>query len=95
MPLKAAPLNWKIMNFRSGGLCISVPSLFPQLNPPLAKYFPHHLYDTNYGLSESAGPGCVHLGVENIDKVGAIGLPGYGWEAKLLMTRETLFRKAR
>jgi len=23
----------------------------------------------------------VHLGVENIHKVGAIGLPGYNWEA--------------
>ena len=43
--------------------------------------FPHHDYDTNYGLSESAGPGCVHLGVENIHKVGAIGVPGFGWEA--------------
>ena len=30
--------------------------------------FPHHDYDTNYGLSESTGPGCVHLGVENIDR---------------------------
>ncbi len=42
--------------------------------------FPHHQYDTNYGLSESIGPGCVHLGVENIHKVGAIGKAGYGWE---------------
>ena len=48
------------------------------------EYFPHHQYDTNYGLSESIGPGCVHLGVENINKVGAIGIPGYGWEAKIV-----------
>ena len=48
------------------------------------EYFPHHQYDTNYGLSESIGPGCVHLGVENIDKVGAIGVPGYGWQAKIV-----------
>jgi len=47
------------------------------------KYFPHHLYDTNYGLSESAGPGCVHLGTANIHKVGAIGIPGHNWEAKI------------
>lgn len=47
-------------------------------------YFPHHQYDTNYGLSESIGPGCVHLGIENIHKVGAIGLPGYGWEVKIV-----------
>lgn len=48
------------------------------------EYFPSHQYDTNYGLSESIGPGCVHLGVENIHKVGAIGVPGYGWEAKII-----------
>ena len=46
--------------------------------------FPKHEYDTNYGLSESIGPGCVHLGVENIDKVGAIGVPGYGWECRIV-----------
>ena len=48
------------------------------------EYFPHHQYDTNYGLSESIGPGCVHLGVENIHKVGAIGKAGYGWETKIV-----------
>ena len=48
------------------------------------EYFPNHQYDTNYGLSESIGPGCVHLGVENIHKVGAIGVPGYGWEVKIV-----------
>ncbi|MCR5487915.1 MAG: acyl--CoA ligase [Lachnospiraceae bacterium] len=48
------------------------------------EYFPDHLYDTNYGLSESIGPGCVHLGTENVDHVGAIGVPGYGWECKIV-----------
>ncbi len=46
--------------------------------------FPKHEYDTNYGLSESIGPGCVHLGVENIDKVGAIGKAGYLWKTKIV-----------
>lgn len=46
--------------------------------------FPHHQYDTNYGLSESIGPGCIHLGVENTHKVGAIGKPGYGWQARIV-----------
>ena len=46
--------------------------------------FPNHDYDTNYGLSESIGPGCVHLGIENIDHVGAIGVPGFGWETKIV-----------
>ena len=48
------------------------------------QYFPYHDYDTNYGLSESIGPGCVHLGIENIHKVGAIGKAGYGWETKIV-----------
>lgn len=48
------------------------------------KYFPTHDYDTNYGLSESIGPGCVHLGVENTDKVGAIGVAGYGWKVRIV-----------
>ena len=47
-------------------------------------YFPSHQYDTNYGLSESIGPGCVHLGVENVHKVGAIGIAGYGWQTKIV-----------
>ncbi len=46
--------------------------------------FPKHDYDTNYGLSESVGPGCVHLGIENISHVGAIGVPGYGWKCRIV-----------
>jgi long-chain acyl-CoA synthetase len=48
------------------------------------KHFPNQQYDTNYGLSESIGPGCVHLGVENIHKVGAIGVPGHNWQAQIV-----------
>lgn len=55
--------------------------------------FPKHAYDTNYGLSESIGPGCVHLGVENIHKVGAIGKAGYGWQVKIVdENRQTVTR---
>ncbi len=46
--------------------------------------FPNQQYDTNYGLSESIGPGCVHLGVENIRKVGAIGKAGYLWQTRIV-----------
>lgn len=48
------------------------------------KIFPHQQYETTYGLSEAIGPNCVHLGMENIHKVGAIGIPGYCWEAKIV-----------
>ena len=48
------------------------------------KHFPAHQYDTNYGLTESTGPGCIHLGVDNMHKVGAIGIPGFDWEYRIV-----------
>ena len=56
----------------------------PSLIKRWKSVFPKHDYDTNYGLSESIGPGCVHLGVENIHKVGAIGKAGYLWKTAIL-----------
>lgn len=56
----------------------------PSLINRWMKIFPHHQYDTNYGLSESIGPGCVHLGVENTHKVGAIGKAGYLWQVDIV-----------
>lgn len=56
----------------------------PSLVKRWMKIFPNHQYDTNYGLSESIGPGAVHLGVENIHKVGAIGKAGYLWETQIV-----------
>ncbi|MGI6085839.1 MAG: AMP-binding protein, partial [Acetivibrionales bacterium] len=69
--------QWRLMH-------IGAQPVPPSLIRRWKKYFPHHLYDTNYGLSESAGPGCVHLGVKNIHKVGAIGVPGFNWEVKIV-----------
>ena len=48
------------------------------------EYFPDQRYDTNYGLSESMGPGCVHLGIENSHKVGAIGRAGFRWQTAVV-----------
>ena len=69
--------QWRLMH-------IGAQPVPPSLIKHWLSYFPHHKYDTNYGLSESTGPGCVHLGMENIDKVGAIGVPGYGWKVKIV-----------
>lgn len=69
--------NWRLMH-------IGAQPVPQSLIKRWLEYFPHHQYDTNYGLSESIGPGAVHLGVENIHKVGAIGVPGYGWEVKIV-----------
>ena len=69
--------QWRLMH-------IGAQPVPPSLIQRWKKVFPHHLYDTNYGLSESTGPGCVHLGIENIHKVGAIGRPGFNWEVKIV-----------
>ena len=69
--------QWRLMH-------IGAQPVPPSLIKKWKEYFPNHKYDTNYGLSESIGPGCVHLGVDNIDKVGAIGKAGYGWEVKIV-----------
>ena len=69
--------QWRLMH-------IGAQPVPPSLIKHWMEYFPHHKYDTNYGLSESTGPGCVHLGMENLDKVGAIGVPGCGWEVKVV-----------
>lgn len=69
--------QWRLMH-------IGAQPVPPSLIKRWKEVFPHHEYDTNYGLSESIGPGAVHLGVENIHKVGAIGVPGYQWEIKII-----------
>ena len=69
--------QWRLMH-------IGAQPVPPSLIQRWKKIFPNHQYDTNYGLSESIGPGAVHLGVENIHKVGAIGKAGYLWETKII-----------
>ncbi|HPE95050.1 MAG TPA: class I adenylate-forming enzyme family protein [Bacillota bacterium] len=69
--------QWRLMH-------IGAQPVPPSLIKRWLKVFPHHKYDTNYGLSESIGPGCVHLGVDNIDKVGAIGKAGFLWETMIV-----------
>jgi len=69
--------QWRLMH-------VGAQPVPPSLIKRWKETFPSHDYDTNYGLSESIGPGCVHLGVENIHKVGAIGKAGYLWETKIV-----------
>jgi long-chain acyl-CoA synthetase len=69
--------QWRLMH-------IGAQPVPPSLITRWLKVFPKQQYDTNYGLSESIGPGCVHLGIENIHKVGAIGKAGYLWETRIV-----------
>ena len=69
--------QWRLMH-------IGAQPVPPSLIKNWKKVFPAHDYDTNYGLSETTGPGCVHLGMENLHKVGAIGVPGFDWECRIV-----------
>ncbi|MEG2003998.1 MAG: class I adenylate-forming enzyme family protein, partial [Clostridia bacterium] len=69
--------QWRLMH-------IGAQPVPPSLIKRWLSVFPNHQYDTNYGLSESIGPGCVHLGIENINKVGAIGKAGCLWNADIV-----------
>jgi acyl-CoA synthetase (AMP-forming)/AMP-acid ligase II len=69
--------QWRLMH-------IGAQPVPPALIKHWRTYFPNMDYDTNYGLSESTGPGCVHLGTENVHKVGAIGVPGFNWETRIV-----------
>ena len=69
--------QWRLMH-------IGAQPVPPSLIKRWKGIFPHHDYDTNYGLSESIGPGAVHLGIENIDHVGAIGVAGYNWQTRIV-----------
>jgi long-chain acyl-CoA synthetase len=69
--------QWRLMH-------IGAQPVPPSLVHRWQEHFPNHQYDTDYGLTESVGPGCVHLGIENPHKVGAIGKPGFQWEAKIV-----------
>jgi len=72
--------QWRLMH-------IGAQPVPPSLIREWKEYFPNHDYDTNYGLTESTGPGCVHLGIENSNTVGPIGVPGFDWECRIVDSR--------
>jgi acyl-CoA synthetase (AMP-forming)/AMP-acid ligase II len=69
--------QWRLMH-------IGAQPVPPSLIKHWRHYFPDMAYDTTYGLSESTGPNCMHLGIENNHKVGAIGRPGFNWDARIV-----------
>lgn len=76
------PSNYKLKQWRL--MHIGAQPVPPALIKHWKSYFPGMDYDTNFGLSESTGPGCVHLGMGNEHKIGAIGIPGFNWEFKVV-----------
>jgi len=68
--------NWRLMH-------IGAQPVPPSLVKHWKEYFPNMKYDNNYGLSESTGPGAVHLGLENKFKAGAVGKAGNWWQIQI------------
>jgi acyl-CoA synthetase (AMP-forming)/AMP-acid ligase II len=56
----------------------------PNLVRQWKELFPHIQYEVNYGLTESSGPGCIHLGIDNDKKLGSLGMAGFNWEAQIV-----------
>ncbi|MCX5808739.1 MAG: AMP-binding protein [Proteobacteria bacterium] len=78
--------QWRLMH-------IGAQPVPPALIKHWKSYFPGMDYDTNFGLSESTGPGCVHLGTGNEHKIGAIGIPGFNWEFKVVDENSKIVKK--
>jgi fatty-acyl-CoA synthase len=78
LDLKAYSIDqWRLMH-------IGAQPVSPSLINEWRTIFPYHLYNTTYGLTETTGPGCIHLGINNFHKVGAIGQPGFDWEVRIV-----------
>ena len=56
----------------------------PSLIRRWKEYFPGMQYASSYGLSETTGPGCVHLHIEDAHKLEATGKTGFNWETRIV-----------
>jgi acyl-CoA synthetase (AMP-forming)/AMP-acid ligase II len=82
--LKQADYNlscWRLMH-------MGAQPIPPSLIQRWKQYFPDMQYDTSYGLSESTGPGCVNLGIENQHKLEATGRTGFNWETRIVNEKD-------
>jgi long-chain acyl-CoA synthetase len=55
----------------------------PVLVRRFLKHFTNVQYEENYGLTESSGP-CMHLGLENLHKLGSFGYPRINIDARVV-----------
>jgi acyl-CoA synthetase (AMP-forming)/AMP-acid ligase II len=72
--------SWRLMH-------MGAQPIPPSLIRRWKQYFPDMQYDTSYGLSESTGPGCVNLGIDNNHKLEATGQPGHNWQVRIVNDR--------
>ncbi len=72
---------WRLMHMGAQPIPVSLIRHWKQ-------YFPDMQYDTSYGLSESTGPGCVNLGIQNQHKLEATGKPGFNWKTRIVNDKD-------
>lgn len=56
----------------------------PSVVRQMQRYFPELAYEVSYGLTESGGPGCLNLPADRLDKLGSVGVPAKGWQARIV-----------
>ncbi len=69
--------QWRLMHAGAQPIPPSLVKKWKQLLPSVD-------YNVTYGLTETTGPGCINLGINNDGKIGAIGRPGFDWEARVV-----------
>jgi acyl-CoA synthetase (AMP-forming)/AMP-acid ligase II len=83
--LETGELNKKDYDLKSWRLVmLGAQPVPPSLVRQWKELFPHIQYEVNYGLTESSGPGCIHLGIDNDKKLGSLGMAGFNWEAQIV-----------
>ena len=76
--------RWPTITSTSGASCTLAPSPAQEDCAAGSRSSPTSSTTPTTASPESCGPGCIHLGVENVDHVSAIGVPGYQWECKIV-----------
>lgn len=69
--------NWRLVHMGSQPIAPSLISMWKTI-------FPNMDFDISYGLTEAAGPGCINLGSENIEKMNSIGKSSIFWESRVV-----------
>lgn len=69
--------NWRLVH-------MGAQPIPPSVVRRLLEAFPGLDCEISYGLTEAGGPGCLNLGADRMDKLGSVGVPSAGWEARIV-----------
>lgn len=69
--------NWRMLH-------MGAQPIPPSVVRRIMQVFPRISCEVSYGLTEAGGPGCLNLSADRMDKLGSVGVPTDGWEAKIV-----------